>query len=936
MQARQTQPRAAVTPIEGQPAGGLCPWRELITPHPDIASGRYRQAEFAADLHQVWRGEAASEYGDPAEFYRRTFLTDGLRALLLNAVRRWRQEGGEPVVELQTSFGGGKTHSMIAVCHLAAGYPPDELPGIAAMLADADTNAPPPATTAVLVGQMIPPGQVTTKPDGTEVHTIWGELAWQLGRADGYRLVADADHSGTSPGAALVQLLRRHAPCLILVDEWVAYARQLYGVDGLPAGSFDAQFTFAQALAEATRSVEGALLVVSIPASGIEVGGEGGRASLERLKNVIGRVASSWRPASAEEGFEIVRRRLFEDLTPENAPERDAVVKAFGSLYRGQKAEFPSGCSAADYERRLTAAYPIHPELFDRLYGEWSTLDRFQRTRGVLRLMAAVVHELWERNDSSLLVMPAAIPIDAPTVSWELTRCLEEGWTPVVEGDVDGPNALPLRLDRDNPNLGRYSATRRVARTIYLASAPTQQAADRGLDDRSIKLGCVQPGEAPATFGDALRRLTDQATYLYVDGQRYWYSLQPSVTRLAHDRAGSHFSDDDVDEEIRRRLKPCERQRGDFAAVHAAPHTARDVPDDPEVRLVVLGPEHPHSGKSTDSPARVAAQQFLDRRSTGDRLHRNMLVFLAADRGRLQELRQAVRQHLAWSSIEAEKETLDLDNFQRRQAETKRDQLDTAVGQRIGETYAWVLTPGQSVDDPTVTWDETRVAGTDPLAVRVAKRLIGEEGLITEYSGVRLRMDLDRVPLWRGDHVPVGRLWNDYAQYLYLPRLRDATVLLGAVQDGVARLTWNPDTFAYAGAVDELSGRYSGLVAGARPMVTLDGASVVVRPAAAGRQLEVDGRGTEATGMPPEPDREPSLPARFHARRTLQPGRLLRDVGDIADAIVRQLARAPDAEVSITVDIDASAAGGFDDDVRRTVTENARTLEFDTHEFESE
>jgi Swt1-like HEPN len=113
-QARQTQRRAAVVPIEGQPAGGLRPWRELITPHPDVASGRYQQAEFAADLHQVWRDEAAPEYGDPAEFFRRTFLTDGLRELLLNAVRRWRREGGDPVVELQTNFGGGKTHSMIA------------------------------------------------------------------------------------------------------------------------------------------------------------------------------------------------------------------------------------------------------------------------------------------------------------------------------------------------------------------------------------------------------------------------------------------------------------------------------------------------------------------------------------------------------------------------------------------------------------------------------------------------------------------------------------------------------------------------------------------------------------------------------------------------------------------------------------------------------
>ena len=303
-QARHTQRRAAVAPIEGQPAGGLRPWRELITPHPDVASGRYQQAEFAADLHQVWRDEAAPEYGDPAEFFRRTFLTDGLRELLLNAVRRWRREGGDPVVELQTNFGGGKTHSMIALFHLAAGYPPNALPGVEAMLADAGMEAPPPAPTAVLVGQMIPPGQVTTKPDGTKVSTLWGELAWQLGRGEGYRLVADADRSGTSPGVALVDLLRHHAPCLVLIDEWVAHARQLYGVDGLPAGSFDAQFTFAQTLAEATRAVEGALLVVSIPASDIEVGGEGGRASLERLKNVIGRIDRKSTRLNSSHGYQ--------------------------------------------------------------------------------------------------------------------------------------------------------------------------------------------------------------------------------------------------------------------------------------------------------------------------------------------------------------------------------------------------------------------------------------------------------------------------------------------------------------------------------------------------------------------------------------------------------------------------------------------------------
>jgi predicted AAA+ superfamily ATPase len=948
-QARQTQRKAAVAPIEGQPAGGLKPWREVVTPHPDVASGRYQQAEFAADLHQVWRDEAMDEYGRPVEFFRRTFLTDGLRELLLNAVRRFRKEGGDPVVELQTNFGGGKTHSMIALYHLAAGYPPHELPGVEAMLAEGGLAAPPAAATAVLVGQMISPGVAYNKGKGITVHTLWGELAWQLGGADGYALVADADRTGTSPGAALVDLLRKYSPCLILIDEWVAYARQLYGVDGLPAGSFDAQFTFAQALAEACRSVEGALLVVSIPSSDIEVGGEGGRAALERLKNVIGRMESSWRPASAEEGFEIVRRRLFDDLPAEAAPERDTVVKAFGNLYRSQKAEFPSGCSEGDYERRLTTAYPIHPEMFDRLYGEWSTLDKFQRTRGVLRLMAAVIHELWERNDTSLLIMPATIPIDAPAVSAELTRYLEEGWTPVIESDIDGPNALPLRLDRDNPNLGRYSATRRVARTIYLGSAPTQQAANRGIDDRSIKLGCVQPGESPATFGDALRRLTDQATYLYVDGQRYWYSLQPSVTRLAKDRAASNFNDDDVDEEIRRRLAAATRsgQRGDFATVHPAPRTPSEVPDEPDVRLVVLGPEYPHSGKTTDSPARTAAEHLLEKRAAGDRLHRNMLVFLAPDKARLEELRAGVRECLAWRSIEADKATLNLDNFQTRQAETKRTQFEEVVSQRVSETYVWVLVPAQTATDPAVTWEETRVSGPDPLAARVSKKLRGDEGLIVEYSGTRLRMDLDRVPLWRGDHVGLKQLWSDYSQYLYLPRLRDSAVLLEAVRSGLSLLTWNTDSFAYASTFDEVTGHYGGLVAGQHAAIVLDATSVLVKPEVAARQIDEErmpprpastvGTPMDSQAPPVSPTEEPEqavrLPKRFYGRVSLEPVRMLRDVGDIADAIVAQLGRA-DASLTVTIEIEARAEDGFPDDVRRTVSENARTLKFDTHEFE--
>jgi predicted AAA+ superfamily ATPase len=249
-------------------------------------------------------------------------------------------------------------------------------------------------------------------------YTLWGEMAYQLQGAAGYAFVADADRAGISPGSdILMALFKACAPGLILIDEWVAYVRQLYTKTDLPAGSFDANLTFAQALTEAARAVPQVLVVASLPASDMEIGGDAGQEALARLKNTFGRMESVWRPASAEEGFEIVRRRLFQPIAdPAHFPRRDAVVRAFCDQYRAQPNEFPLTTREKDYEERMLAAYPIHPELFDWLYNDWSTLDTFQRTRGVLRLMAAVIHTLWQRDDHSLLILPANVPIDKPSV----------------------------------------------------------------------------------------------------------------------------------------------------------------------------------------------------------------------------------------------------------------------------------------------------------------------------------------------------------------------------------------------------------------------------------------------------------------------------------------------------------------------------------------
>jgi len=947
-EARRVTRRKGAEPLEGMPSGNLRPWREVVMPHHDVATGQYQQAEFAADLHQVWRDEAEDEYGRPEEFFRRTFLTEGLRDLLLNATRRLRGEGGDPIVQLQTNFGGGKTHSLIALYHLAAGYEPAKLPGVEQMLAEAGLGVPPEARRDVLVGQMIDPGKQHEKDDGTVVQTLWGELAWQLGGSEAYAIVESADKARTNPGEALNRLLAVHAPCLILIDEWVAYARQLYGRDDLPAGTFDTQMTFAQALSDAAKNVKNAMLVVSIPASDIEVGGEAGKEALERLSNVFMRQETSWKPASAEEGFEIVRRRLFEDVPAELARERDAVVQAFGDLYQKHAGEFSLEAREGSYRRRLESSYPIHPELFDHLFDRWSTLEKFQRTRGVLRLMAAVIHELWDREDAGLLIMPASVPIDAPAVQAELTRYLDDGWTPVIESDVDGPNALPRQLDSEQPNLKRFSATRRVARTIYIGSAPTIGQTNKGIDDRSIKLGCVQPGESPATFGDALRRLATRATYLVEDRGQYWYSLGQTIGRTATDRAQSRFLEEHADEEIRRRLLAI-REKGDFAGVHWAPRGPGEVPDETEARLVVLGPDHPSASGTEMTAAREFVTKLLDERASGSRANRNMLVFLAPDKARLDELREACRFYLAWRSISEEWEELNLDAQQRRHAESQTKHFDETVQQRIGETFIWMLTPRQELGSAEVTWEQTRVAGSEPIPVRVSKKLAGEEGLLTQYAGTRLRMDLDRVPLWPADagHVSTQQLWSYYAQYLYLPRLRDRTVLVGAIEQGVASMTWESDTFAYAEGFDESKDRYLGLRAGEHVAAVVDSASVLVKPETARKQLDEEAPapqpgaeesgaivGGEQPGGEPEPVVVDGKPHRFHGVVVVDPVRMSRDADQVADEVVKHLAGLADTNVEVRIEITAASGDGFDDDVVRTVTENAKTLKFDQHGFE--
>ena len=793
----RTKEEAETSNVLGGPLRNLEPWRSVVRPHDDVAAGRFNVAEFAADLELVRTGDhqTAPEYRDPVPFFERTYLTAGLRNLLRDALKRTSGSGGQPVINCQTNFGGGKTHSLIALYHLFSGVQADDLPQEIADVIRAEVDEIPTVRRAVVVGNKFGAGDIHHKANGTSVNTMWGEIAWQLGTADGYAIVEASDRNRTNPGDKLRLLFQQFAPCLILVDEWVAYARDLYNNDDLPGGTFDTHFGFAQALTEAARAVDGVVLVVSIPASAsadpdseesvvsdLEVGGVGGRTALMNLTNVVARQAEHWQPATGDESFEIVRRRLFQPIDPDDLHMRNETAETFGELYRKSRSEFPKECSEHRYVERIKAAYPIHPEVFDRLYREWSTIDRFQRTRGVLRLMAAVIHSLWASDDQSPLILPCSVPIDDPLVNSELTSKLDDHWRPVIDADVDGPGSRPARIDRDVPALGQIHATRRVARTIFLGSAPTVRSPNRGLEIERIRLGSCFPTDSVAVFGDALSRMADQATHLYMDRSRYWFDLQENLTRTARDDADRLLAGnrDEIHTEIVERLRR-ENGDGEFPGrIHRAPRTSDDVADEPQVRLVILGPENPHIARAEESPALQLARAMLDYRGTVPRQFRNMVVFAAADQRALEDLERATADYLAWSGV-IERQ-LPRDDFQREQAGTMASRANEAIELRMAEAFQWALVPRQPDPVGLVSLELVRLDSRGSVAQRVSRALINEGALSVQFPPQMLRnkLDAELSPLWDDGALSIRDLWENFAKYVYLPRLRDIDVLIGS------------------------------------------------------------------------------------------------------------------------------------------------------------
>jgi len=923
------------------------PWREIAKPHKDVLEGTFKQAEFAADISQVATGNAPEEYQDAAKFYSRTFITEGMRLLLVSVAQRLAGQGGDPVIQLQTAFGGGKTHTMLAVLHLAkrkGGV--KELEGIPPILDEAGITQLPQAKVAVLDGISMSPSEPRQHGSKT-VNSLWAELAWQLLGDQGLDMVKQADRDGTSPGkTVLIELLKQSAPCVILIDELVAFIRQFEPGRSYKAGTFDSNLSFIQALTEAIKSVPNAVLLASLPESDLEIGGVQGQQTLEALEKYFGRVESVWKPVATEEAFEIVRRRLFDKVG--DTAELKAVCKSFADFYKENSDKFPVETQSSSYGDRLYKSYPIHPEIFDRLYKDWSTLPKFQRTRGVLQYMAIVIHRLWNSDNRDALIMPGSIPLDDGNVRNKSIHYLPQGWEPVIETEIDGPKSEPSEIDGLDTRFGSVQAARRAARTIFLGSASSTDAEMiRGISLDHILLGTVQPGQTVGVFEDVLKRLRDRLHYLYSDQDRLWFDTKPNLRREMESRRLNVSDVEGVQPLLKQKVSRIFASNHAFSGIHVFTPSA-DVPDDfgRGPRLVVLDPKFAFNSRDSRQ-ATNAAEEILHKRGEQPRQKQNRLIFFAADTDTVGRLKEQARTYLAWKSIvdDIKEEKLNLDLYQAKQAQRHTDSAEQTLRHMVRDTYKWLICPTEEFDDgqPKLRWESLAVSTTaQNLIDEIEQKLYEEEWLITKWSPIHLKAMLDQWYFKEDvDEISVLKVWEDSCNYLYLPRLLNDHVLSNTISQGLD----SEDFFGYASGKED--DKYLGFIFGQGTLVNIDVASLLIDREAATAYRE------KITPVPPPtppvdppvdpPDKPPIPPVpgvaekkQFYATTNLDPVKAKMDFATIVDEVVEQFTSKIGVKVKISVEIQAKSVRGFDESLQRSVKENCNHLKFKNSEFEED
>lgn len=937
------------------------PWREVVRPHRDVVDGVFRQSEFSADLSMVAEGNASPEYQDAEKFFARTFITEGIKDLLVSVTERLCGRGGEPVIELQTNFGGGKTHTLLAVYHLARhACRAADLQGVAEVLTAAGVDDIPPAKVAVIDGNVLAPNQPIEK-DGLAIRTLWGFIAYQLMGREGYARVAASDESGTSPGKEVIkELLTAAGPCVILLDELVAYYRQFNTTRTLTGGTFESNISFLQALTESVKAVPTAILLASLPSSDTEAAGSFGLQVMQTVDKTFGRLNSIWKPVSTEEGFEIVKRRLFEPIADEAAV--DETCRAFARLYEANVRKLPVELRNGSWQEEMKRCYPIHPEVFERLYRDWSTLPSFQKTRGVLQYMAIVINRLWINGTDEPLIMPGSIPLGDASVANKSTQYLPNGWQPVIEAEIDGTRSIPVAIDESDPRLSPIHAAVRVARTVFLGSAPgsTQQAV-RGIDIQHILLGCLLPDQDPSFYEDALRKMRERQHYLFCQDDNFWFDTRPTLKRTM-ETFKERCTAQQINEILTTTLRAKWGSPSVIASLHVFP-TSQDVPDDivSGLRLAVLPLDVAYSQAGAVRTF-DAARVILDQHGTSPRLRKNRVVFLAAELASIARLQDCCKTLLAWREI---KDAINGGGINATMNDAAQVAAEISQTQRllegtVLESFRCLLVPIAETAS-IIGFDVRKLQVTNGLLGQTVENvLLSNDDVVRTWSPMFLKTVLER-DYFKGTvtEVSTRKLWTDMASYCQYQRLCSADTIIATISQGVT----DRDFFGFArGKSDD--GKYLGFKFG-EPVTAVEisnndlliKADAAAAYASAANAAEGDGGGNSdgasgsVTGVAPTANGStagnnsnsprggniggviPSAAKRAYVGMvSIDASHDTNALQQVIEEVVSHLSRTG-ARVRVRLEIEARDQNPFSPATVRTVSENARALNFDRTDF---
>jgi len=693
------------------------PWYDIVTPHEDIREGRLSEAVFAANLWAVVQKSAPEIYGesrievpnvylDPEAFFSKTYLTIGLSNVLRKIGRALstQADSGDRIISLQTAFGGGKTHALVALWHLAR-----HTEALRKSTACADVRQVlgkdfprKIKAVAVFTNETCDAAQGRQTPQEVRTRTLWGELALQLGGVELYREIEANDQERIVPQGLFVKILQRAAPCLILLDEMADYCVGASAVKVADSTLADQTISFIQQLTSAVSKVPGVALVATLPASHMEVASsDAGRNILGALERRFGRMSSDLRPVADEEIYEVVRRRLFESLG--DPDEHKKAADAYLKMYQQHPNEVPPEATKDTFREHILQSYPFHPTLIDAFYLRWGSHGEFQRTRGVLRLLASIIGDLWKRRNnetqSQALIQPAHIHWTIDALHANLTRLWGAGYESVVAEDVIGEQANAILLDEERG--GDYANEKiaaGLAASILLGSfgAVGERA---GFSTKELKLCASRPGVNWGYTDGALLELENRAFYMRYPsagnlGKRYWFDTKPTLTNLLF-RYRQQYATQKFDTEILDKINEQARAvpRSNWRILV---NPAEDLPEQRSLTLLVLPPDCAHTENGNGSPLKLIASCAEERilhlsKKCGksDRLYRNTLLFLVPSSRGLTRLHTAFTEGTALEAVKRDYGS-QLDGEQAQELTDRLAKSHKSVGEALGQAYAYI------------------------------------------------------------------------------------------------------------------------------------------------------------------------------------------------------------------------------------------------------